>query len=334
MQDNQGSALHRFFPGIARQAKFWALAVIPLIALSAILFLTLDNAQTYNVIRVSLNNKSAISSVQQTDLSTDRQASDRTLRVAISSVLSPTKTLEHYQELLTHMEEHLGKQVTLILKPTYAEVNDLIIGERVDLGFVCSLAYVKGSDDFGMELLVAPQMNGETVYYSYLIVPQNSNVKGLNDLRDSSFAFTDPLSNSGHLAPTYQLSLLGESPATFFNRYIFTYSHDNSIVAVADGLVDGAAIDSLVYDQAAASDTNVASKTNIVSRWGPYGIPPIVTSPGLNPQLKRELEDFFLNLHRSDKGAEIIAKLQIDRFVEVPNSRYDSIREMTSELGW
>ena len=334
MRDNQGSALHRFSPGIARQVKFWALAAIPLIALSAILFLSVDNAQTYDVTRVSLNNTSAISSIQQTGLSTESQASDRTLRVAISSVISPTKTMEHYQELLTHMEEHLGRQVTLILKPTYAEVNDLILGERVDIGFVCSLAYVKGSDDFGMELLVAPQMDGETVYYSYLIVPQNSPVKGLNGLRDSSFAFTDPLSNSGHLAPSYQLSLLGETPATFFNRYIFTYSHDNSIIAVADGLVDGAAIDSLVYDQTAASDTNVASKTKIISRWGPYGIPPVVTSPRLNPDLKRELKDFFLDLHHYNRGTEIIGKLKIDRFVEVPNSRYDSIREMASELGW
>ena len=329
-----GSILERILPGIARQPKFWALAIVPLIALSAILFLSLDNAQTYDLLKVNLNNKSAISSVLQTDLSDASQAGAKTLRVAISSVISPTKTLEHYQELLTHVEEYLGRRVTLILKPTYAEVNDLILGKRVDLGFVCSLAYVKGNDDFGMELLVAPQMNGETVYYSYLIVPQDSHVKGLIDLRNSSFAFTDPLSNSGHLAPTYQLSLLGESPATFFNRYIFTYSHDNSIVAVTDGLVDGAAIDSLIYDQTAASDTDVASKTRIVSRWGPYGIPPVVTSPGLNPELKRELKDFFLNLHHYDKGAEILSKLKIDRFVQIPNSSYDSIREMIVELGW
>ena len=103
---------------------------------------------------------------------------------------------------------------------------------------------------------------------------------------------------------------------------------------MADGLVDGAAIDSLVYDQTAASDTNVASKTKIISRWGPYGIPPVVTSPRLNPDLKRELKDFFLDLHHYNRGTEIIGKLKIDRFVEVPNSRYDSIREMASELGW
>ncbi len=333
MQKN-GSILERILPGIARQTKFWALAVIPLIALSAILFLSLDNAQTHDSIKVNLSNKSAISSVQQTDLSDGSQAGAETLRVAISSVLSPTRTLEYYQELLTHMEEYLGRRITLILKPTYAEVNDLILGERVDVGFVCSLAYVKGNDDFGMDLLVAPQMNGETVYYSYLIVPQDSHVKGLIDLRNSSFAFTDPLSNTGHLAPTYQLSLIGESPATFFNRYIFTYSHDNSTIAVADGLVDGAAIDSLVYYQTVASDTDVASKTKVVSRWGPYGIPPVVTSPGLNPELKRELKDFFLNLHHHDRGEEIINKLKIDRFVQVPNSNYDSIREMIVELGW
>jgi len=38
------------------------------------------------------------------------------------------------------------------------------------------------------------------------------------------FAFTDPVSNSGRFAPTYQLLQSGERPDTFFSRYIFTYA--------------------------------------------------------------------------------------------------------------
>ncbi len=320
----------RFYHSLAGYAKFWLLALVSVAVVVAALFLAVSHSQPQDAIKVSLDEKSAVPPVQ----GINSQPDDNSLRVAVAGVLSPIRTLEYYQELLTYMGENLDRQGSLILKPSYAEINDLVRGQRADVAFVCSLAYVEGNEDFGMELLVAPQMYGKTVYYSYLIVPQGSSATSLEDLRGASFAFTDPMSNSGHLAPTYHLTLLGEAPVSFFSRYIYTYSHDNSITAVADKLVDGAAVDSLVYDQMMASDPELASKTKIIARWGPYGIPPVVVNPALDPQLKYELRDFFLNIHNSDEGRRILDDLAIDKFVLVSDDIYDSIREMKTKLGW
>jgi phosphonate transport system substrate-binding protein len=249
-------------------------------------------------------------------------------------VISPSRTLQSYQELLLYISKKLGRHTTLTLKPTYSEINDLIYGGHIDVAFVCSLAYVKGSEDFGLKLLVAPQIRGQTAYYSYLITPQDSQSASLEDLRGSSFAFTDPISNSGHLVPTYQLSLLGEAPVSFFDRYIYTYNHDNSIIAVANKLVDGAAVDSLVYEYLAGSDPELVSKTKVIARWGPYGIPPVVVNPAIDSGLKQQILDFFLDLHNSDEGYRILHNLEIDRFVLVSDNIYASIREMKEELRW
>jgi phosphonate transport system substrate-binding protein len=318
---------------IKRQTRFWFLGLIP-ISIMVVMFLVVGHGHTQDTVRVHLNEKSDISPVQEISTDTHDQFGDDSLQVAIAGVLSPTMTLQYYQDLLDNMERKLGRRIRLILKPTYTEVNDLIRGERVDVGFVCSLAYVKGSEDFGMELLAVPQVNGETVYYSYLIVSQESGATALRDLRNASFAFTDPISNSGHLVPTYQLSLLGEAPVSFFGRYLFTYSHDTSIIAVADKLVDGAAVDSLVYDQLVISKPEIAEKTKIIARWGPYGIPPVVVSPTLDPQLKQQLYDFFLDLHKSDEGKEILNNLTLDKFVVAHNDNYELIRKMKTKLGW
>lgn len=43
-----------------------------------------------------------------------------------------------------------------------------------------------------MELLVAPEVRGETVYYSYIIVPSDSPAQRFADLRGLTFGFTDP----------------------------------------------------------------------------------------------------------------------------------------------
>jgi len=260
---------------------------------------------------------------------------DNTLKVAISAVISPAETLKTYQKLLDYLEQETGREIILLQRPTYAEVNDLLEASEVDLAFICSLAYVAGNNDFGMELLVAPQVNEETVYYSYLVVPADSSALSLEDLRNTVFAFTDPLSNSGRLAPTYQLSLIGETPDSFFSRYDYTFSHDNSILAVADGLVSGAAIDSLVYDQSIESNPELESKTKVIGdSWGPYGIPPVVINPDLDPQLKSQLLDAFLDLPSSGEGRQILDELSIEKFVQVDDEIYDSIRQMLLQLEW
>lgn len=272
------------------------------------------------------------------DIPPVRQSNDptgtNTIKIAISAVISPAETLKTYQELLTFLGDYLGKEIMLIQKPTYAEVNDLLKASSVDMAFICSLAYVAGKEDFGMELLAAPNVRGRTVYFSYLIVPKDSDAKSLEDLKGTAFAFTDPMSNSGRLAPTYQLSLMDETPDSFFGGHVFTYSHDNSIRAVADGLVDGAAVDSLVYDYMTTTNPELESGTKVIATWGPYGMPPVVVNPEIDNSLKKQLRSFLLNLAATSRGRQILNSLEIDHFEVVDDAIYDSIREMLDQLGW
>lgn len=283
--------------------------------------------------KVRLNKKVELAGVRQGDgqaLAQPRR--ELPLRVAIASILSPAKNLESYHDLLAYLERRLERPVELVQRMTYAEVNDLMRTRQIDLAFVCTLAYIEGKREFGMELLVAPQIRDQTVYYSYLIVPKESPVRSLMDLRGKAFAFSDPLSNTGRLAPTYQLSLMGATPDAFFSRYVFTYSHDNSIVAVADQLVDGAAVDSLVYDFLTAKEPDLIAKTRIIARWGPYGIPPVVVHPGLAPSLKERLRTVFLDMHRELEGRWILNDLGIERFVPIQDEAYDSVRRMVAKV--
>ncbi|HID63474.1 MAG TPA: phosphate/phosphite/phosphonate ABC transporter substrate-binding protein [Anaerolineae bacterium] len=255
------------------------------------------------------------------------------LRVAIAAVISPRSTMQSYQPMLDYLEEKTGRPVELVQRRTYAEINDLLRTRQVDLAFVCTGAYVRGQQEFGMELLVAPQVNGQTVYYSYIIVPADSPAQSLADLRGRVFAFTDPLSNTGRLAPLYLLWQMGETPEHFFQKAIFTYSHDNSIKAVAEKWVDGAAVDSLVYDFTAQHEPDYIQQTRIVARSEPYGIPPVVVHPELDADLKQQLRDILLGLDGDEGGREALAELGIERFVTVGDSLYDSARRVLDTVG-
>jgi len=255
------------------------------------------------------------------------------LRLAVAAVISPQGTFESYSALAAYLSDKLGRPVELVQRRTYAEVNDLIENGEVDVAFVCTSAYVIGHREFGMELLAAPQVNGETIYQSWLIVPVNSPANSMADLRGKTFAFTDPWSNSGRMYPTAVVKELGETPETFFGRTFFTYSHDDAIRAVADAVADGAAVDSLVYQYAVAREPELGERTKIIHRSPDFGIPPVVTSPHLRPQARAELENIFLDIANDPAGQAALHVLDIDRFVLTGDQYYDSVRELEAEVG-
>ncbi len=187
-------------------------------------------------------------------------ASDsESLRIGVSAIISPEETLAYYQDSFDYLSQKMGVPVKLVQRKTYQEINDLVRKNSVDAAFVCSLAYVEGKDRFGMELLAVPVVRGETYYYSYIIVPEDSPVTTLQELKGKTFAFSDPLSNSGKLSSEYLFAKMGENPETFFKLTFFTYSHDKSIQAVAEKMVDGAAVDSLVCEFKNFSDPSFTS---------------------------------------------------------------------------
>lgn len=254
------------------------------------------------------------------------------LRVAVAAVISPEGTVQSYSPLLSYLEQKLERPVELVQRRTYLEVNDLIERGEVDVAFVCTSAYVEGHDTFGMELLVAPQVNGKTTYNSLLIVPSSSSASTMSDLRGKVFAFTDPISLSGRVYPTYLVQELGETPEKFFARTFFTYSHDEAIRAVAKGIADGAAVDSLVYDFALARDPDLASKVRVIHKSPDFGIPPVVISPMTRPQVRADLQSLLIGMSTDPAASEALTSIGVEGFVVLDDSEYNGVRELLASV--
>jgi phosphonate transport system substrate-binding protein len=256
----------------------------------------------------------------------------RSLRIAVGSMITPRAGFGYYKQLLDYIGEKVQRPVRFVDRENYAEINKLIESGEIDAAFVCGKPYVDGRDKFGLELLVAPQAYGQTVYHSYIIVSRDSPIESLEGLRGRTFAFMDPMSNTGRLVPAYMLAKMGETPDSFFEKYVYTYAHDKSIKAVAQGIVDGAAVDHLIWEYADRTNPEFTSKTKVIEKSPPYGIPPVVVPPGLDPRLKERLRQILLNVHKDEKGKEILKGMMIDKFVIVDDSTYDSVREMNRRI--
>jgi len=255
-----------------------------------------------------------------------------TFTVAVAAMISPKETFGYYRQMLDYIGERLGREVQFIQRKTYSEINELLGLGQIDLAFICSGPYAAGKEIYDLELIATPQVQKSHFYQSYLIVNKASQFNRIEDLKGRVFAFTDPDSNTGKLVPTYWLFEMEEQPELYFSKTIYTYSHDNSILAVAKGLVAGAAVDGLIWEYYHQKDPAFTSRTRIIRKSEPYGIPPLVASKHLSPELKDRIRQLFFSMHNDPEGQKILAELMIDKFITPKDEWYDSIRQMDLKI--
>jgi ABC-type phosphate/phosphonate transport system substrate-binding protein len=151
------------------------------------------------------------------------------IRFAYASVLSPERSSLVYAHLGAYLSAKMDRPVEIVRRRTYEEVNELFRTGVVHAGLVCSGAFAIGQVRFGLEALVIPVVGESTTYRSYVIARRDSGVDSFDDLRGLAFAFSDPLSNSGYRYVAAKLHDQHTTPAEYFARSLFTYSHDNTI---------------------------------------------------------------------------------------------------------
>lgn len=250
------------------------------------------------------------------------------INIALASVISPAKSRSKYELLLDYLGEKLDKQINIIQKETYAEVNELLRTGGVDIAFICSLSYVLASQEGYIEGLVSPEVKGTNLYQSYVIVKKDSPYHSLQDLNGQRFAYTDPLSYSGKLSVLKMLDTMEIQESSFFKETFYTYSHDYSIKSVDLGIVEGASVDSALFEQMRRNNDKDVQNLKIIEAGEKAGMPPVVASVHTNEKIKKEVKEILLNLNQTEEGNQILKEIQIDRYIPLKNDDYTVISEI------
>jgi phosphonate transport system substrate-binding protein len=248
------------------------------------------------------------------------------LRVALATGLSPSESLARYRVITDYLSAKLGGPVELLQRKTYANVDDLLREGKADIAFVCSSSYVMGRESFGERFVAAPVIRGTPYYNSVIIVNASSSITSFADLQGKSVALTDPQSTSGTLYIYSQVVALGG--LSYFKGHTYTYSHDYSINAVRDGLVDAAAVDSNVLAGAMSRDPKLSNLLRIIDTSPSYANNPVVASPSLDAEFLSQVQSLLLGMDSDPEGRQALATAGIDRFVNLGDDQYNSVRQL------
>ena len=206
--------------------------------------------------------------------------------------------------------------------------------QTAQLALVCGLLHVfKGRQPgWAFEPIVAPVMRparygNQPVYFADVVVHQDSPYQTLDELAGSRWAYNEPASFSGHHMMLLWLAQTGK-PADFFRQRLPSGAHSRSLLMVAEGAADCAAIDSTVLDMEAVRQPERKRPLRTIGSLGPYPMPPLVISRHLPEATRRAMQQQLATLHEDEAGRALLAEWGIARLTAVSETTYDPIRQL------
>lgn len=173
----------------------------------------------------------------------------------------------------------------------------------------------------------AKRYQDQPVYFSDLVVHQNSRFTSFADLRGATAAYNEPRSFSGYYALRYYLTILGET-VDYFGRLVESGSHQRSLQFICEGQVDVAAIDSTVLEQALLDHPLYHEQLRTIGVIGPNVMPPWVASTHLPQAVRVHLRNLLIQMHQNEQGVAQLAGTSVARFAPVADQDYDPMRAM------
>lgn len=255
-----------------------------------------------------------------------------TIRFGVASVISPGESYSQYSALSDYLGKKLNMKVAFFQKDSYAKMNTMIRDGEVDVATVCTGALLDLNEK-DYKVLAIPVVRGKSSYHSYIIVSEKSGIKSVDELKGQTFAFTDSLSNSGALYPTYLITKnTNQNPDRYFSKVYYTGNHDKSIFLVNSGVVAGAAVDSLIFEYFREKYPEKVANIRIIDVSPEFLAPPIVASGKVPEKLFKKMQNALTNMHKDDEGRKILRGILVDMLIPPDSHSLDSMIEMKKFL--
>ena len=253
----------------------------------------------------------------------------------------PTKNPKQYQaafaDLVKHLETQLGRQVVYRgFDSREAQLRAIRDGHvhiaGVNTGNVPIAVNASG---FVPIATTGGERPGDSRYTMQIIVPADSDIRSINDLKNRTLTFTDPTSNSGFKAPYVILANdFGLMPQRDY-AFRFSHSHERSIVGVAEGEFEAAAVASDMIKRLAAQGKYEPARVRVIYESEPFTPAAIGHVNNLKPELARQVQEALFSFKFDGTSLQMeFAPTNTSRFIPVNyKNDYALVRRIDDAVG-
>ena len=256
------------------------------------------------------------------------------LRVSAIPDEAPTELQRKFKPLGEYLKAKTGLDVVFTPVSDYAAVVDGLAAKKIDLAWLGGFTFVQAKLRSDGQVVPIVQRAEDQVFTSRFIVPVDSPIKSIADLKGHTFVFGAPSSTSGHLMPRYYLQQQGIVVDRDFKTVAFSGAHDATVAFVASGRAEAGVLNASVMDKLLEAHNPNAEKVRVLATTPPFFDYNWTVRPGLDPALVKKLTDAFLELDpKNPAEAEIMALQRASKFVATKASNYDGIESAARSAG-
>lgn len=245
--------------------------------------------------------------------------------------------LELYEPVTTRLGKETGKEIDFFMPTSYASVVEGLLSKFVDVAVLGPYSYViANEEDDSVEVFATYakrpghlQEEGPG-YKAALVTKKGSGLTSIDSLKGTILGLVDPGSTSGNLFPRVVFApKVGGKLEDYFDKVVYTGSHELSTVAVADGKVDAAFVATHRFDNVVNKGEVKLENFNVLWESPPIPQDPFVYRSTLCKDLRDKIKATFLGLSRDNPGEKrFLDNVKSNKFVEMTSADYDVIRKL------
>lgn len=254
------------------------------------------------------------------------------IRFALIPKKNMIEQLNYYQPLFRLLEEKLNRKVEVLQPTSYGTVIEGLLSNAVDIAELGagSYALTKKRNPNAIEAFATyshskgPFTEEGKYYRSILIVKSSSPYKTFDDLRGATLNLTDPASTSGAMVPQKLFpAKVGMPLNIFFERVLYSGSHEAAIKLVQKGFSDAAFVASMRLDEEIKAKKIKADDFRVL--WQSNNIPnePTVYRTNLCEPLKSKIREVFFN--HSAALTPMLKNLNVVKLLETNDADYQAV---------
>jgi len=247
---------------------------------------------------------------------------------------APTELQRKFKPLGEYLKARTGMDVQFTPVSDYAAVVEGLATKKIDLAWLGGFTFVQAKLLTDGQVVPIVQRAEDEKFTSRFIVPINSPIKTIAELKGHTFAFGAPASTSGSLMPRYFLQQQGIDAGKDFKSVAFSGAHDATVAFVASGRAEAGVLNASVMDKLVEAHNPNAEKVRVLATTPPFYDYNWTVRPGMDPALVKKLTDAFLALDAARPADKEILDLQrASKFIPTKASNYDGIEAAGKSAG-
>lgn len=235
-----------------------------------------------------------------------------------------------YINLIKIIEKLSGYTIKSIRVTDYNAAVEAMRAGRAQIAWYGGKTYIQAAKMAYAEAFAAGVRKGQkdAGYFSYFVVPKDSPLKSLKDVKGKILALNSIGSTSGDLIPQVELMKIGllTKNKTHFKKVFYAGSHDACLLAVINKHVDVCGMSSRNFEARLADETFKREDVRIIYRSSKVPPPPLAYSTKLPLEVRNKIKQATIEAHKHGTiggyGGEM------SHYISVTDADYDGLRDV------